>query len=433
MAVINPPRLGLGWTLLAVIAIAAASSGEGVLSASLGRVERAVPVKDIQSHNRQLASVDTNDLINLDLIGLVEEGEEEDKTSLLLRVFLGESNATAANQTPPSAPPTDAPTGPPTMGEPSKPPTTPPPSAESEEPCPDVMGTHHCKNLIEDNPKICPENMAVRVQKCRRSCNACNEVDPFPPSPAATPAPTPKPTRLPTGAPSISPTKSPSATPTKSPSFAPSATPTNSPSIAPSAANQTSSGNHTEVTSKKQERRKSTRKRKRKRELSVMESEGKATVMSDLELLDMSLMEAAHLGACSDKWPKDCVSLKTSGQCASAVARYHCRKSCNACDEKFNFVMPAERPANVTHEVDVQMEDLELLDTSLLEANGLDACADDPAWAKDCKTLKGLGQCPTSKVCRMHCRATCGSCDETFDFTMPQSKAPTKPNATKVA
>ena len=318
-------------------------------------------VKDIQSHNRRLASVDTDDLINLDLIGLVEEGEEEeDKTPLLLRVFLGESNATAANQTTPSAPPTDAPTGPPTMGEPSKPPTTPPPSAESEEPCPDVMGTHHCKNLIEDNPKICPENMAVRVQKCRKSCDACDgEEDPFPPSPAATPAPTPKPTRLPTGAPSISPTKSPSATPTNSPSFAPSAAPTNAtaaptggptaaptgtPTNTPTAANQTSSGNSTEVTSEKRERRKSMR----KRDLSVMESEGKATVMSDLELLDMSLMEAAQLGACSDKWPKDCVSLKTSGQCASAVARYHCRKSCKACDEKFNFVMPAERPANAT-------------------------------------------------------------------------------------
>jgi len=167
--------------------------------------------------------------------------------------------------------------------------------------------------------------------------------------------------------------------------------------------------------------------------MSVMKSEGKATVMTDLELLDMSLMESAELGACSDKWPKDCVALKTSGQCGSAVARYHCRKSCKACDEKFNFVMPADRPANVTHEVDVQMDDLELLDTSLDDAAGLDACADDPKWAKDCKSLKGLGQCPTSKVCRMHCRATCGSCDEKFDFTMPPSKAPTKPNATRVA
>jgi len=432
--------LGLGWTLLAVIAIAAASSGEGALSASPGRMESAIPVKDIQSHNRQLASVDTDDLINLDLISL-EEGEEDDTTPLLLRVFLGESNATAANKTTPSTAPTDAPT----TGPPSRPPTTPPPSAGEEEPCPDRMGTHHCKNLIEDNPKICPENFAVRVQKCRRSCNACNEVDPFPPSPAATPKPTPKPTRLPTGAPSHAPTKSPSFAPTNTPSFAPSAAPTSgaptaaptnataAPTAAPTgapttAANQTSSGNSTKVI-----------KRRRKGselellDLSVMKSEGKATVMTDLELLDMSLLESAEPGACSDKWPKDCVALKTSGQCGSAVARYHCRKSCKACDEKFNFVMPADRPANVTHEVDVQMDDLELLDTSLDDAAGLDACADDPKWAKDCKSLKGLGQCPTSKVCRMHCRATCGSCGEKFDFTMPPSKAPTKPNATKVA
>merc|ERR1712166_466042 len=162
MAVINPPRLGLGWTLLAVIAIAAASSGEGALSASPGRMESAIPVKDIQSHNRQLASVDTDDLINLDLISL-EEGEEDDTTPLLLRVFLGESNMT---------PPTLTPTGPPT----------------NEEPCLDKMGTNqttptappgtstaHCKNLIEDNPKICTENVAVRVQKCRKSCDACDE------------------------------------------------------------------------------------------------------------------------------------------------------------------------------------------------------------------------------------------------------------------
>jgi len=113
---------------------------------------------------------------------------------------------------------------------------------------------------------------------------------------------------------------------------------------------------------------------------------------------------------------KDCEVLQKMGKCStSKVLRFHCRKTCSACNENFDSVMLSQPIAAPTKSA---LMLLDLTITGPLSKLAAAGCMDEKDWSSDCMTLQE--HCSTSNVLRGKCRKTCNACTDTAFTSTPR-------------
>merc|ERR1711994_503828 len=125
---------------------------------------------------------------------------------------------------------------------------------------------------------------------------------------------------------------------------------------------------------------------------------------------------AESRGSCidEDSWASKCAEIKKKSTCKTdALAKQHCRGTCNLCGDRAE----TERILECQDiKKDCKASDCKALGESECQktcdkcAKSRGDCIDEDSWASKCAEIKKKSTCKTDALAKQHCRGTCNLC-----------------------